>query len=60
METVEDYLKGASVKYADETGFRIGAHTRWLHVLSDDKTTVYWTVLRRLEIAEELKGGGVP
>lgn len=56
METVGGYLKGASVKHVDETGFRIGAHTRWLHVLSNDKATVYRATLRRREIAEGLEG----
>ena len=56
IETVADYLKGAPVKHTDETGFRIGAHTRWLHVLSNNKATVYRAALRRGEIAEGLKG----
>ena len=56
IEAVKDYLKGAPVKHADETGFRIGGHTRWLHVLCNDKATVYVASQRRNDIAEGLKG----
>jgi len=56
IETIEGYLKGAPVKHGDETGFRIGAHTCWLHVLSNDKATVYRPSLRRREITQGLRG----
>jgi len=56
IETVTDYLKGAPVKNADETGFRIDGSTRWLHVLSNDKATVYRAAQRRNEIMKRLKG----
>lgn len=56
LKTITDYLKGAPVKNVDETGFRIGGNTRWLHVLSNGKATVYRASLRRNEITEGLKG----
>lgn len=56
LKTITHYLKGAPVKNVDETGFRIGGNTRWLHVLSNDKATVYRASQRRSEITEGLKG----
>lgn len=56
IETVKAYLKDAPVKHVDETGFRIAGNTRWLHVLSNDKATVYRASLHRSDIDEELKG----
>jgi hypothetical protein len=34
LETVRDLVAGAPVKHMDETGFRIGGKTQWLHVAS--------------------------
>jgi transposase-like protein len=34
VETVRDLVAGAPVKHMDETGFRIGGKTQWLHVAS--------------------------
>jgi transposase len=56
IEVVKDYLKKAPVKHVDETGFRIGGNTRWLHVLCNDKATVYRAAHHRGDIEEGLKG----
>jgi transposase len=56
VETVKEYLKKAPVKHMDETGFRIGGRTHWLHVLSNDKATVYRPAQRRKDIDEGLRG----
>lgn len=56
IEAVKDYLKKAPVKHVDETGFRIGGNTRWLHVLCNDKATVYRAAQHRGDIDEGLKG----
>ena len=34
-------LKAAPVKHFDETGFRIGGKTQWLHVISNENATHY-------------------
>ena len=34
QETVLQALKEAPIKYLDETGFRAGGRTHWLHVIS--------------------------
>lgn len=56
IERVRHYLKQAPVKHLDETGFRIGGNIRWLHVLSNDKATVYRAAQHRSDIEEDIKG----
>jgi transposase len=36
-----DHLRGAPVKHADETGWRIGGRSAWLWVFADSAVTVY-------------------
>jgi transposase len=38
---VRDHVAGAPVKHMDETGFRIGGKTRWLHIASTIWLTFY-------------------
>jgi len=40
-ETVRDHVAQAPVKHMDETGFRIGAKTQWLHIASTLLLTFY-------------------
>jgi transposase len=40
-EAVRDHVAAAPVKHMDETGFRIGAKTQWLHIASTIRLTFY-------------------
>ena len=44
---VEEALKQSKVKHLDETGFRVGGKTRWLHVMGNKEATHYRTSDRR-------------
>jgi transposase len=46
-ETVRDLVAGALVKHMDETGFRIGGKTQWLHVASTTLLTFYRVCAKR-------------
>src|ERR1700680_4230067 len=46
-ETVRDLGAGAPVKHMDETGFRIGGKTQWLHVASTALLTFYRVCAKR-------------
>ena len=46
-ETVRDLVAGAPVKHLDETGFRIGGKTQWLHVASTALLTFYRVCAKR-------------
>jgi transposase len=41
VQAVCDHVAGAKVKHLDETGFRIGGRTQWLHIASTALLTVY-------------------
>ena len=43
-------VKAAPVKHLDETGFRIGGKTKWLHVVSTENQTWYRVADRRKDI----------
>ena len=45
--TVRDLVAGAPVKHMDETGFRIGGKTQWLHVASTALLTFYRVCAKR-------------
>lgn len=45
--TARDLVAGAPVKHMDETGFRIGGKTQWLHIASTALVTFYRTCARR-------------
>lgn len=49
-------IAAAAVKHSDETGFRIGGKTAWLHVLSTETATVYKPVAKRGDIFTGLEG----
>lgn len=49
-------VKAATVKNLDETGFRIGGKTQWLHVASTVSATYYHVSPRRKSLIEGLSG----
>jgi transposase len=55
-ETVRDLVAGAPVKHMDETGFRIGGRTQWLHVASTVLLTFYRVCARRGSLLANVTG----
>ncbi len=55
---IEKSVKESPVKHLDETGFRIGGKTQWLHVVSTEQLSWYRVSNKRkdIEILSELKG----
>src|SRR6202165_2885037 len=55
-EAVRDLVAGAPVKHMDETGFRIGGKTQWLHVASTALLTFYRVCARRGSLLANVVG----
>ena len=55
-ETVRDLVAGALVKHMDETGFRIGGKTQWLHVASTTLLTFYRVCAKRGSLLANVAG----
>jgi transposase len=55
-QTVCDLVAGASVKHMDETGFRIGGKTQWLHVASTALLTFYRVCAKRGSLLANVAG----
>ena len=53
---VRDLVAGAPVKHMDETGFRIGGKTQWLHVASTAWLTFYRVCTRRGSLLANVVG----
>ncbi len=47
VEAIGELVKSAPVKHMDETGFRIGGRTQWLHIASTALLTFYRVSARR-------------
>lgn len=56
QEDVLNLLKVAPIKHLDETGFRMGGKTQWLHVISTDQATHYRVSAKRGDLLEGLSG----
>ena len=56
VQAVCDQVAGAKVKHLDETGFRIGGQTRWLHVASTALLTMYRVSDRRGIVWDNVTG----
>jgi len=54
--TVCDLVAGAPVKHMDETGFRIGGKTQWLHVASTAFLTFYRVCAKRGSLLANVAG----
>ena len=55
-KTVRDLVAGAPVKHMDETGFRIGGKTQWLHVASTALLTFYRVCAKRGSLLANVVG----
>ena len=56
VDTVRDLVAGAPVKHMDETGFRIGGKTQWLHVASTALLTFYRVCAKRGSLLANVVG----
>jgi transposase len=56
VEMLRDHVAGAPVKHMDETGFRIGGKTQWLHVASTALLTFYRTCAKRGSLLANVVG----
>jgi len=55
-EAVRGLVAGAPVKHMDETGFRIGGKTQWLHVASTTLLTFYRVCAKRGSLLANVAG----
>ena len=53
---IRDRVAAAPVKHLDETGFRIGGKTQWLHIASTTLLTFYRVAARRGSLLANLTG----
>jgi transposase len=53
---VRDHVAAAPVKHMDETGFRIGGKTQWLHIASTAWLTFYRTSAKRGSLLANVTG----
>jgi len=56
VETIRDHVAGAPVKHMDETGFRIGGKTQWLHVACTVLLTFYRVCAKRGSLLADVVG----
>jgi transposase len=54
--TLRDHVAAAAVKHMDETGFRIGGKTQWLHIASTVWLTFYRTAAKRGSLLANVTG----
>jgi transposase len=56
VATVRGLVAGAAVKHMDETGFRVGGKTQWLHVACTAWLTFYRVCARRGSLLADVTG----
>src|SRR6516165_4135103 len=56
VDTVRQHVAAARVKHLDETGFRIGGRTQWLHIFSTALFTFYRTCSKRGSLLSGVTG----
>ena len=56
LESLYKWLASYALKHLDETGFRIGGKTQWLHVMSNAFATFYRIAAKRGEMFAGLSG----
>lgn len=56
VDTLRDRVANAPVKHMDETGFRIGGKTQWLHIASTIWLTFYRVSPKRGSLMEDVSG----
>jgi transposase len=56
VAAVRDHVADAAVKHLDETGFRIGGKTQWLHVAATTLLTFYRVAAKRGSLPERMAG----
>jgi len=54
--TIGEHVKQAEVKHMDETGYRIGGTTQWLHVAATWLLTFYRTTIKRGDMLAGVMG----
>jgi transposase len=59
-DALRDHVAAAPVKHMDETGFRIGGQTQWLHIASTVWLTFYRTAPKRGSLLANVTGIVVP
>jgi transposase len=55
-DAMRDHVAAAPVKHMDETGFRIGGKTQWLHIASTVWLTFYRTSVKRGSLLANVTG----
>jgi transposase len=55
-DAVREHVAAAPVKHMDETGFRIGGKTQWLHIASTALLTFYRTAAKRGSLLANVTG----
>jgi transposase len=56
VDAVRDHVADAAVKHLDETGFRVGGKTQWLHVAATTLLTYYRVATKRGNLPERMTG----
>jgi transposase len=56
VDALRDQVAAAPVKHMDETGFRIGGRTQWLHIASTAWLTFYRTAAKRGSLLANVTG----